>query len=207
MQRTTKSLCLLVLVSYLLVSCTISRPTVTQLIPAPPLFMVSYPLRYETNSGEFEIVVPVGFITDLASIPSELWWWESPYETIMAPAIFHDYLYWQQTCTKDEADAVMYLAMEELGLGLIKRKAVYAGIRTPFAQIAWNKNKNSRKSGESRFFTKNYVYHIMDSVIVPDTTLMKLQQEAISSGGMYSPPQNNPNLKAACKAALYQYKS
>jgi len=200
-----KCIFILPIFSTLLFSCSINRPTVTQLIPDPPLFMVAYPLRYETNDGNLKIVVPAGFITDLASIPSALWWWESPHETTLAPAIIHDYLYWQQTCSKDESDAVMYLAMKELGLGYMERKAVYAGIRTPFAQSAWDENESARVGGESRFFTKEYTHIIMDSAISPDTTLMEIQQKAISNDGMFSPPEKNENLKAACEAALLKY--
>jgi hypothetical protein len=82
---------LLVLVAVeMLASCAINRPTVTQLIPDPPLFMIAHPLRYATNDNMYEIVVPVGFVSDLASIPPPLWWWQAPHEGTMAPAIFHD---------------------------------------------------------------------------------------------------------------------
>jgi hypothetical protein len=190
----------------LLFSCSINRPTVTQLTPNPPLYMVAHPLRYTTDDGKHKIIVPVGFITDLASIPSALWWWESPHETTFAPAILHDYLYWQQTCSKDESDAVMYLAMEELGLNYAKKVLIYAGIRTPFAQSAWEKNKEARRGGESRFFTRDYAYYIIDSELVSDATLMGIQQEAISQNGMFSPSRNDPTLKAACEAALIEYR-
>jgi len=81
------------LVFLLLASCSVTRPTVTQLIPDPPLFMLAHPLRFSTDDNKHVIVVPKGFITDLASIPSAFWWWESPHESTMAPAIIHDYLY------------------------------------------------------------------------------------------------------------------
>lgn len=167
--------------------------------------MVAHPLRYEANQGEYEIVVPIGFITDLASIPREFWWWESPQESTLAPAILHDYLYWEQSCTKDEADAVMYLAMKEVGLGFLKRYAVYAGVRTPIATSAWNNNKTARNKGESRFFTQDYAINLMDSAIDPKATLSTLQQNAISDGGMRSNLQDNKGIKQACRAALLEY--
>ena len=174
MKKLIKYTFLLLVSCSLLFSCSINRPTVTQLTPNPPLYMVAHPLRYMTDDGSHKIIVPVGFITDLASIPSALWWWESPHETTLAPAILHDYLYWQQTCTKDESDAVMYLAMEELGLNYVKNVLIYTGLRTPFAKSAWDKNSEARISGESRFFTKDYAYYIFDSELVSDVTLASI---------------------------------
>ncbi|MEP2618298.1 MAG: DUF1353 domain-containing protein [Marinomonas sp.] len=168
--------------------------------------MVSHPLRYEANDGEFEIIVPVGFITDLASIPSPLWWWESPHEGTLAPAILHDYLYWEQTCLKDEADAVMYLAMKEVGLSWGKRNLIYAGIRTPIALKSWYDNKAAREAGESRFFKQAYVQTLLDSTINSEATLLSLQNEASATEGMVSNYQASRGLKAACEAALNEYR-
>jgi hypothetical protein len=208
MENSIKNTCLIFLSCTFLFSCSsINKPSVTQLSSNPPLYMVSHPLRYITDDGKHKIIVPAGFITDLASIPSVLWWWESPHETTLAPAILHDYLYWQQTCTKDESDAVMYLAMKKLELSFTKRELIYAGIRTPFALSAWNKNNVARMGGESRFFTKEYSYYIMDSELISDVTLTSIQQAATSKNGMFSPPQDDHMLKAACEAALIDYKS
>jgi len=169
--------------------------------------MVSHPLRYTTEDGNHKIIVPVGFITDLASIPSALWWWESPHETTLAPAVLHDYLYWNHTCSKDEADAVMYLVMKDLGLSFAKRSLVYAAIRTPIAQSVWDKNDIARNKGEYRFFTKEYAYHILDSELISDATLTSIQQAATSKNGMFSPSRNDHKLKAACEAAFIEYNS
>lgn len=190
------------LVISVLASCTISRPTVTQLVPDPPVFMVAYPMKYTVNKTNHEIIVPFGFITDLASIPKGLWWWESPQEATMAPAILHDYLYWQQVCTKDESDAVMYLAMQDVNMGAISQRAVYAGIRTPFAQFAWNANRNAKAGGELRFFTDDYARSLLDSEIEPGATMAAIQAQAVQRGGMYSPPTNSIELKLACEAAM-----
>lgn len=197
---------LLLTLFMLLTACStsISRPTITQLSPNPALFMVAHPLSYQAYDGELEITVPVGFITDLASIPRQLWWWQSPFEATMAPAILHDYLYWQQTCTKDEADAVMYLAMEEVGINANTRNLVYAGIRTPRAQNAWDQNQRARLNGESRFFTSDYAFKILSSNITSGVTLLDIQREALANEGMHSPDLNSPNLKLACRAALVE---
>ena len=185
----------------------ISRPTITQLVPDPPVFMVAHPLRYTPDDGQHEIVIPVGFITDLASIPSFLWWWEAPHEGTMAPAIVHDYLYWEQSCTKDEADAVMYLAMLEIGLGEFTTNRIYDGIRTPFAQSAWDNNKQARTGGETRFFAEPYARSLLDSQIEPTATLVSLQSRAAKSGGLFTPQLPNSRVKAACTSALAIFNS
>ena len=61
----------------------------------------------------YEVEIPKGFNTDLASVPR--WYWSvlAPNNTaIVAPAILHDYLY---TCDygmgKDEIDEIFYYAL------------------------------------------------------------------------------------------------
>lgn len=196
---------LILLVALSVASCAINRPTVTQLIPEPALFMVAHPLRYATNDGRHAIVVPVGFITDLASIPRSLWWWQAPHEGAMAPAIIHDYLYWEQSCTKDEADAVMYLAMLESGLAAFNANRVYDGIRTKRARDAWDSNKAARERGESRFLTEAYAKVVQDSQVDPQATLVSLQAEAARRQGLYTPSLPNVRVKTACEAALREF--
>jgi hypothetical protein len=206
MQRANKRLLPLVAIGFLLASCSITPPSVAQISPDPALFMVSYQLYYKTKN-EHEIVVPVGFITDLASIPSWLWWWESPHEGTMGPAIVHDYLYWQQQCTKDEADAVMYLAMNDVGIRSSKREVIYLGVRSEYARRAWDKNKLARENGELRFYTKKYFHHLMSSDVVPGMTLKEMQNGATLAGGMYAPSRDNPMVKLACEESLLEYKA
>ena len=74
------------------------------------VFVLRDPLTISFKGNLPSITVPAGFITDLASIPKALHWWEGKTDASMAPAILHDYLYWYQPCSKDEADAVMYVA-------------------------------------------------------------------------------------------------
>jgi hypothetical protein len=196
---------LIMIVALALASCAINRPTVTQLIPDPPLFMVAHPLHYAANDSKYEIVVPVGFVTDLASIPRGLWWWQAPHEGTMAPAIIHDYLYWEQSCTKDEADAVLYLALREVGMGLVNANLVYAGVRTHQAQDAWDSNRAAREKGETRFFTEDYARLIQDSQVNPKATLVSLQSEAAQNHGTYTPPLPNANVRSACQDALKEF--
>jgi len=199
-----------ILISTVLSSCVlrdITRPTVTQLTQKDPVFMLAFPMRYKAfHSSNYEIVVPAGFITDLASIPEPLWWWESPHEGTMAPAIIHDYLYWEQSCTKDEADAVMYVAMTEVGLEGDKIAGVYVGIRSPIADKAWEDNRKARLGGESRFFTPEHARSLQESWIDTEATLSSLQSDAIAVNGMYRIETPQPIVKRVCQEAMIKYR-
>lgn len=185
-------------------ACAINRPTVTQLAGDPALFMLAHPLRYGTNDGKYEIVVPEGFITDLASIPRYLWWWQAPHEAAMAPAIIHDYLYWLQPCTKEEADAVLYLALLEVGVEKRDARAVYFGVRTAAAQRAWEENRSAREGGESRFLTERYARVVQDSGIDARASLASIEKAAAAEGALYQPAAG-PAVKRACEAAMRQF--
>jgi hypothetical protein len=81
-------------------------------------YYTSATLAWRANSdageGLAEVTVPPGFVTDLASIPPVFWNVLSPNARYSYPAIIHDYLYWFQTCTRGQADAVLKMAMEDL---------------------------------------------------------------------------------------------
>lgn len=175
---------------------------------ADNVYVVIYPLRYRVGQTPYVIEVPRGFITDLASIPRALWWWESPLDRSMAPAIVHDYLYWDQTCTKDEADAVLYIAMKENGVSKVTREGVYAGVTTPLGDSAFEKNTRARLGGESRYFTSRYTDILLDRSVKPEDTLLSIQRRAMAEGGMEW-PRSAPGakLKETCKAALGLYQT
>lgn len=113
-------------------------------------WMLQSPLIYEIGNNPAHIViVPRGFVTDFASIPQ-------PFKALRdlmpstehygIPALVHDYLYWRQDCTREEADNIMEIALKEAGVSLIERKVVHEGLRQ-FAQSAWDANRRARESG------------------------------------------------------------
>lgn len=198
-----------VLLVLVLSACGITRPTVTQLVTAPPLFMVSAPLTFKpVVQKEESIVVPAGFVTDLASIPRLLWWWSSPQEATMAPAILHDFLYWEQPCSKDEADAAMYVAMRQVGMTDSAAYAIYLGVRTAPAEVAWNQNRILRASGESRFFSQRYIDRLMASDVQPGATwgTIKVAASRVPYGfATHTFPVSS--IKLACLATLAEFRA
>ena len=46
----------------------------------------------------------------------------------LLPAVVHDYLYWKQTCTRDQADQILLLAMIEHTVPEAARFAIYQAV-------------------------------------------------------------------------------
>jgi hypothetical protein len=84
----------------------------------------------------FEVIVPPGTETDLASIPRALWTILSPWD-IALPAIFHDVLYSQQPVARVVADAALLSMLEQRQVQWYVRWPVYAAVRM-FGRSAWN---------------------------------------------------------------------
>lgn len=203
-KMTTPGRFTLVAITLLMASCTITRPTVTKV--TDDYFMVAYPLRYETTDQDYAIIVPVGFLTDLTSIPRGLWWWESPIDRSMAPAIVHDYLYWEQSCSREEADAVLYLALKEAGLGELKSKAIYTAVDKAGSK-SWNDNRRAAADGETRFLSRKFALEIQGSDVEPDATLKTIYERAEKVNGLVYPNAANDRVKEACAAASTHYRA
>jgi hypothetical protein len=100
----------------------------------------------EAETGQ-KIVVPEGFVTDHASIPPSIkHYFEIGGQAYQYPAILHDWLYWSQTTTRAEADAIFNSAMKDCGVGDVKRRAILAGVRAGGGK-AWEKNRKEREAG------------------------------------------------------------
>lgn len=136
-------------VVFLLSSCAIQQPLVRQFADGRQ-WQLWEPLTFEFRQAKTLIEVPAGFVTDFASIPQSLWHLLPPQGRYSSSAVLHDYLYWVQPCSKDEADLAFLYAMEEQQVPLATRMAVYAGVRTPLAQAAWDRNAQERRAGRIR---------------------------------------------------------
>ena len=96
---------------------------------------VDAPLSYVSSGGE-RIDVPVGFITDLASVPRPLWVFWPPEGLYSEPAVIHDAMYTQQKLTRVRADAILLEAMKDWGVPWYDRWPIYAGVRAG-GWVAW----------------------------------------------------------------------
>ena len=169
-------------------------------------FVLDKPLRYTVAKTNKAITVPEGFVTDLASIPRGLWWWQGLQGPTMSPAIVHDYLYWTQVCSKQEADAVIYLAMLDAGVDKASARLVYQGVAR-FGNAAWRSNATARMSGEPRFFTHEYVAYLDSEDIDAQASLADIQARAWKRNGVAQMPSPDAATKGACAAALEEFRS
>ena len=107
------------------------------------------PLIHEIKKdGSAVVIVPRGFVSDLASIPEPLQILRGRVPNsrkYINASLVHDYLYWRQDCTRAQADNIMLIAMAEAGVSALERRLVYEGVRR-FGQGAWDGNRRARES-------------------------------------------------------------
>jgi hypothetical protein len=102
---------------------------------------------YVIGDTEAQIVVPKGFVTDFASIPKSLWSFGlSPHGQYSRAAVVHDYLYWAQPCTRDQADRLLVIAMKESSVGGFDEWAIYTAV-DKFGGGPWKQNSKEREDG------------------------------------------------------------
>jgi len=109
-------------------------------------WIVREPLTYRVGISQDAVTVPVGFVTDMASIPPALQSFIQQNGPYLRPAVVHGYLYWKQTCTRAQSDQILLLAMTEHDVPETQRTAIYQAVH--FAGIfAWDANARERQAG------------------------------------------------------------
>lgn len=106
-------------------------------------------LRYQVGTTRFVITVPIGFVTDFASTPRAIWAVLPPFGQYQLGAVVHDFLYWDQGCTREEADALLRAAMAESRVEPLKRDAIWQAVRRG-GESAWTKNASEKQAGLPR---------------------------------------------------------
>lgn len=127
---------------------------VTTLIPFGDFdfyFVKGGTIEWHPNAGGKlqEVVVPEGFVSDLASIPRMFWQVLRPEGRHAYAAVVHDYLYWTQTRPREEADQIFRIAMEDSKVDPKTITMLYQAVRR-FGQGAWDNNARLKKAGERR---------------------------------------------------------
>jgi hypothetical protein len=168
-------------------------------------FMVRDPLTMTFNDGAPAITVPAGFVTELASVPKRLQWWKGPTAASIAPAVFHDYLYWTQACTQDEADAVLVHAMAAEGTSSTKDAALYRAVSGAGSAV-FKSNRERQRDGEIRTFTPEYVALVVRSPVDANETLASALRKAQSSSGLVKQDSPSAAVKLTCARLLQQCK-
>lgn len=101
-------------------------PVIVEKIIGGDTWKVHEDVVYDAGaSGAFTI--PVGFVTDLASIPHAL-----PLSMAVnteAAAIVHDWLYVTGKTSRKTADSVLYLALRDCGVSIERATIIYEAVR------------------------------------------------------------------------------
>ncbi|GAB3359218.1 hypothetical protein GCM10027430_30790 [Lysobacter tyrosinilyticus] len=123
---------------------------------ADRMYFITDDIQWSPNSGQEAhkpVRVPAGFVTDFASIP-RLFWGIFPTDGRYAyAAIIHDYLYWFQERSREEADLIFKFAMQDFKVPAATVVAVHAAVRAA-GEFAWRSNRQLRTSGEKRVLRK-----------------------------------------------------
>lgn len=123
---------------------------------AEPIYFLTAPISWTPNPGQeaYEAVtIPAGFVTDFASVPRIFWSALRPDGQYAYAAVVHDYLYWTQTRSREEADEILKMAMEDFEVGALTVGAIHSAVRVG-GQVAWNGNAKKKAQGEKRILTR-----------------------------------------------------
>ena len=117
-----------------------------------PMYFLTKPISWTPNKGQEsykKVLVPTGFVTDFASIPKNFWTLLRPDGEYTYAAIIHDYLYWAQPRSREEADQIFKMAMQDFGISAVEVELIYGAVRF-VGRFAWNANAKQKALGEKR---------------------------------------------------------
>lgn len=138
---------LIALTAGILTHCASITPVPTVAFTDHRHSMLFSDLEYEIPGSGEKIIVPAGFVTDYASIPlSARQYFEAGGQAYQYPAIVHDWLYWSQTKSREEADRIFDEAMKDCEVGDVKRNTIWAAVRAGGGS-AWENNQRERERG------------------------------------------------------------
>jgi hypothetical protein len=152
-------------------------------------WIVKEPLIYEVGISIDRVTVPRGFVTDFATIPPVLQSLIQQNGPHLLPAVVHDYLYWKQTCTREEADQLFLLAMIENKVPVADRTAMHQAVRAA-GSFAWTGNARDRTAGRLRILPE-------DRIKVPSLTTWPDYQRRLAMEGVKDGP-DTPVARGFC---------
>ena len=125
-----------------------TEPLVVTPLPDGKTWIILNEFAYEIGEeGSGNVInVPIGTYTDFASIPRTLWAVFPRWGKYGNAAVIHDWMYWDQSRNRKEADDIFLEGMEVLEVPTWKRRAIYSAVRT-FGGIAWKSNQRKKAQG------------------------------------------------------------
>ncbi len=100
-----------------------------------------------------KVKVPVGFVTDFASVPRLFWTLLPPDGLYWYAAVIHDYLYWEQIVPRETADEILKMCMQDFRIDSATIAAVIGGVKLGGAS-AWAGNAKLKAAGERRLLKR-----------------------------------------------------
>lgn len=138
---------IIILAMLFLTGCTsVYRQPVVQPFVDAEYWVLRAPMQYEVGDSGQYIIVPRGFVTDFASTPPALRPLFPKLGRYIVAAIVHDYLYWNQTCTRQQADRIFEMAMEKAKVDSIRRNLMWVAV-SGFGDQAWAENAKKKAEG------------------------------------------------------------
>jgi len=116
--------------------------------------VLTAPLEYRIGQSTFVITVPKGFVTDFASTPRAIWAILPPNGRYQLAAVVHDFLYWDQGCTRQQADDLLRAAMAESRVKPRERDIIWQAVRS-FGSSAWDGNAAAKAAGKPRIIPED----------------------------------------------------
>ena len=122
-----------------------TEPLVVTPLPDGKTWIILNDFGYEIGEeGSGNIInVPIGTYTDFASIPRTLWAVFPRWGKYGNAAVIHDWMYWDQSRSRKEADDIFLEGMEVLEVPKWKRRGIYSAVRM-FGGIAWKSNQKRK---------------------------------------------------------------
>jgi len=105
------------------------------------------------TNGYYWIEVEPKFMTDFTSVPPIFRSLVSKWGKHGNATVLHDYLYWTQQCTRQEADKIFKDAMEVFGVHPWRKMLIYLAVSW-FGCFAWEGNIKLRHRGFNRVVAK-----------------------------------------------------
>ncbi|OUS10242.1 hypothetical protein A9Q89_11480 [Gammaproteobacteria bacterium 53_120_T64] len=110
-------------------------------------------------------------------------------------AIVHDYLYWNQICSKEEADEIFYLAMKESGVGGFTRLAFFQAV-DKVGMSSWEENKQNKENGYIKIVPKTHI----DALDSNPSLKWPEYSKILKRKNISEPVDANQQLKETCNA-------
>ena len=141
---------------FLLLSCASSKEPQLKAFGDQSYWVLTEDYIYQFPESKVKIKVPRGFVTDFASIPESFRPAFSEKSAKSNAAIVHDYLYWDQSCGRGQADRIMQLAMKDAGISSVEVLLIYGALKFG-GRSGWKMNERLRREGRPRIVPKEFL--------------------------------------------------